>query len=105
MKDLAFLEYNFLFSPGDTSFTSIYQFEDQLAEFFRGKGLDALVMKTVDGQMGKRIILLTKTEEPSITPEKQVLPVGRPASVGSKMRNLAPKDTMGSAEKKFRKRK
>ena len=42
----------------------------------------------------------SKTEEPSITPEKQVPPVGRPASIGSKMRNLAPKYTMSSVEKR-----
>jgi hypothetical protein len=61
-KKFAFLEYLFLFNPAD-SWTSLSDFEHDLADFFSAHGLDAEILKTVEGQIGKRILLIKKAEE------------------------------------------
>lgn len=86
MKDVAFLEYTFMFNPVDT-WQNLYQFEDQLAEFFKTKGLEANIVKTVAGQSGRRIMMISKIEEPVIEAKKPE----KPMSVGDKMRKLQPK--------------
>lgn len=61
-KKYVFLEYTFLFEPS-TAWTSLSSFETDLADFFGAHGMDAEIIKTVDGQMGKRILLIQKAEE------------------------------------------
>lgn len=87
-KEVAFLEYAFMFDPSET-WSNLYQFEDALAKYFDECGLEAVVVKTVTGQAGKRILMLNKkpmierVEEPK-KKEKQI-------SVGEKFRKLQPK--------------
>lgn len=56
------LSYQFLFEP-DASWTSLAAFESDLADFFGAYGLEAEVIKSVDGQMGNRILLIQKSEQ------------------------------------------
>lgn len=55
------LDYKFLFEP-DASWTSLSAFESDLADFFAAYGLEAEIIKSVDGQMGNRILLIQKME-------------------------------------------
>lgn len=57
----SFLEYTFLFNT-DTGFSNIYEFESQLKDFFAAFGLEAEIVKTIDGQFGRRILLIRKID-------------------------------------------
>lgn len=59
MKQYAFLEYTFMFEPSGT-WPHLYEFEKDLARFFSEHGFEAEIMKTVEGQSGKRILLIQK---------------------------------------------
>ncbi|MBU1092551.1 hypothetical protein KJ836_02700 [Patescibacteria group bacterium] len=72
-KKIALLEYQFLFDPSET-WSNLYQFEADLAKFFLQKGLEANVIKTVDGSNGRRILLIER--KPMIGEPKT--PQGRP---------------------------
>jgi hypothetical protein len=60
-KRIALLEYSFLFEP-DTTWQRLSDFEDDLARFFRDNGLEAEIVKTVDGQVGNRVLWIKKHE-------------------------------------------
>lgn len=62
MKDLAFLEYTFLFEPSINTWSRGRDFEDDLAIFFAEHGLQATVMKTV-GATGRRIICVERDDK------------------------------------------
>lgn len=62
MKQYAFLEYTFMFEPSGT-WPHLYEFEKDLARFFSEHGFEAEIMKTVEGQSGKRILLIQKKPE------------------------------------------
>lgn len=61
MKDVAFLEYAFMFNPNET-WTHLHQFESDLADYFKTLGLEAEIVNSANGQPGKRIMLLKKIE-------------------------------------------
>lgn len=62
MKNIAFLEYCFIFDPSAT-FGNIYDFENVLGEVFNVKGYNAEVIDAVKGYNGRRVIFITKKED------------------------------------------
>jgi hypothetical protein len=61
MKQPIFLEYTFLFDATST-WQHLSQFEDDLANFFIDRGFQAEVVKSINGQTGRRILLLAKVD-------------------------------------------
>jgi hypothetical protein len=82
---IVFLEYTFMFDPA-ASWSSLYQFEDQLGKFFGDRGFDAELIKSVEGQPGGKRILYLR-------PKKMIVPstpesVGRPKTSQGRMKDL-----------------
>jgi len=82
---IAFLEYTFMFDPA-TSWSSLYQFEDQLAKFFGERSMEAQVIKSVEGQPGGRRILYIRPK-PMVTPSTPN-PQGRPKTPQGILREM-----------------
>lgn len=61
-KQLVFLRYNFIFNPAET-WSHLHQFEDALAKFFEGHNMQARIVRTVEGQIGDRLMIIEKKEE------------------------------------------
>jgi hypothetical protein len=61
-SEMAFLEYSFLFDPREVDWPTIQDFERDLADYFMAFGVDAKVLKTIEGQFGRRILYLSKAE-------------------------------------------
>ena len=61
-KQIVFLRYNFMFDAVET-WQHLAQFESDLADFFTAHGLEARIVKTLEGQIGDRIMLITKVAE------------------------------------------
>lgn len=59
MKQLAYLEYKFLFDPSDT-FSSLSQFESMLVDYFNACDMDIELVKSVNGQIGGRLMIIQK---------------------------------------------
>lgn len=74
MKDIAFLDYTFLIDTKD-AFSHLFEFEKALADFFDSKGLEAHVLKSVEGSLSKRIMFVCKKE---VMGAPEINPVGRP---------------------------
>lgn len=102
MKDLALLEYLFMFDPSST-WTHLYQFESDLVKFFTEHGMEASLVPTITGGEGRRMIFLAKKQE-VIANNNQKNPVGRPPSIGTMFRKIEPVKKVRAAEKKFRNR-
>mgnify|MGYP001562055612 FL=1 len=87
-KQMVFLKYTFLFDAVNT-WQHLSQFEDALANFFAAHELEAEILKTVEGQMGERIMLIravdlfTKAGQKNI-PKKQM-------GIQKKLQELRPK--------------
>lgn len=62
MKDIVFLEYTFLFDPRE-AWSNLFEFERDLASFFNERGFEARIIKTVEGQIGKRLLRIEKRKE------------------------------------------
>ena len=62
MKKVVFLEYAFIFEAG-TTFDNIYDFENVLAEVFKVNGCQAEVLDTVRGNLGRRIVYITRMKD------------------------------------------
>ena len=60
-KQMVFLKYNFVFDAGST-WSHLSQFEEALADFFRGHDLEAQIIKTVSGQMGDTLMLIKRVK-------------------------------------------
>lgn len=84
MKDIAFLEYAFLFDPTET-WSNLYQFEQMLGKYFDTLGFDATIVKTVEKGAGKRILFITKKQTIVAQPPK----IGRPQSAQSKLKEMS----------------
>ena len=59
MSKHVLLEYAFLFDPSEM-WSHLYQFEGALAEFFSKRGMEAEIVKSIEGQAGKRVLFLKK---------------------------------------------
>lgn len=63
-KQMVFLKYNFIFDGSET-WSHLSQFEDSLAEFFMDHDMEAKIIRPVGGQMGERLMLISKVEKVS----------------------------------------
>jgi hypothetical protein len=72
MQNLVILDYSFLFDPSET-WANLYQFEQEVAQFFEERGMDTKVIKTAQGSSGRRAFLIMKKQVPQI-PEGQSAP-------------------------------
>lgn len=62
MKQLAFLEYTYVFEPTAQTWQRGFEFEKDLADFFAAHGLEANIVETVGGS-GRRVIYIAKIED------------------------------------------
>lgn len=85
MKNMVILEYLFMFNPNQT-WGHLYEFEKSLAEFFNSKGMEATVVKTVDGVQGRRMLVISKKEVTTLptTPT----PAGRPKGLKAYIKSV-----------------
>ena len=79
-KQYVFLRYQFLFDTAEL-WSNLSQFESALADFFREHDCEARIIKTVEGQIGERIMHLEK---------KEMAPKAKGLSSGKKV--VTPKD-------------
>ncbi len=68
-KPIALLEYTFIFDPSET-WSSGYQFEKTLADYYGAHGVEAEIIPT-QGGTGRRVIYLTAIQIPEAKPVKQ----------------------------------
>ena len=61
-NELVSLEYLFLFYP-DEAWDNLREFEKDLSAFFEAYGLEAVIVKGVEGQQGRRILLIRRPKE------------------------------------------
>lgn len=59
MKQLAYLEYKFLFDPSE-AWSSLFEFEATLSKYLEGLGLEADIVRTISGQPGGRLLIIKK---------------------------------------------
>lgn len=100
MKQIVLLEYTFMFEPGDT-WAHLYEFEKTLSDFFATKGLDAQIIKAIEGGGTKRVLYLRKKETPMPTMGTSG---GRPKSLKGIIKNMTSKTVMAN-ERDFKKGK
>lgn len=86
--NVVFLEYNFIFDPSEL-WSDVWQFEADLAAFFKERNLEARNINQVGGQAGKRILYIKKTE--AITAKVQPVEPNNPMT-SKKNLNLAKKN-------------
>jgi len=97
-KKLAILEYNFLFTPSSETYTNLYQFESTLAKYLDERGLEAEIIKSVEGGLAKRFMYIKPKEV--LLPDKPN-PVGRPESMKTHINDLRNK-TIKAPQRDFR---
>lgn len=85
MKNLTLITYSFLFDP-TTTWSHLYEFEKSLSDFFAAHGMEAEVIKTVDGAMGTKVLAITRIQTIVAPPPN---PVGRPKQPGSQFKDLS----------------
>lgn len=81
---MAFLEYMFIFDTAE-AWQHLYQFEDDLAKFFKERGFEATIVKTIEGQAsGRRIlaikrvdVLAKENKQSNKSPKEQIIALGR----------------------------
>lgn len=100
---VAFLEYTFIFDPSET-WTTLWDFEKDLAKYLGDHGLEAEIIKTIEGQgNGKRLLFIRKRESPPILTQKKN-PPGRPLSVRGIINKMTAKKPR-AAERDFGEKK
>ena len=62
MKNIAFLEYGFMFDPTET-FGNVYDFENKLSAFFKDQGYEAHVLTNVRGQTSPSVLFISKAKQ------------------------------------------
>lgn len=99
MKTYALLEYIFMFDPGEI-WSHAYEFEHSLTQFLKTKGLEAQIVKTVEGAEGRRVLLIQKSQEEMIQIPKE--PVGRPKGLKRRISDVKDqKLTVSTSKVKF----
>jgi hypothetical protein len=101
MSKLVFLKYAFLFDAAE-SYSHLYQFERDLADFFKTKGFVAELPKMIEGYQGEKIILLKRVDS-MIAPTLKQQP-GRPQSIQGKFNQMRG-HKLNAKERDFRKGK
>lgn len=56
------LTYTFIFSKSANLWNHVYQWENDLADFFAANGLEAEIVKTVEGSNGGRMMIIKKID-------------------------------------------
>lgn len=84
MKQVAFLEYSFMFDPSE-AWSNGYQFENQLADFFTAYGFEARIIQTAGGT-GRRIIFVERIDVP-----KTVEPISNQLNTTEQIKKIAQK--------------
>lgn len=98
MKQLAILEYNFFFEPSTETWTNLYQFEQSFAKYLLSCGLEAEVIKSIEGGISKRFMYIKKTPVSIPDPKNAV---GRPASLKTYVGSFS-KKTVKAPERDFK---
>jgi hypothetical protein len=93
MAQLIILDYSFLFDS-ESPFGNLFEFEKLFMDFLDTRNMQAEIIKSVEGSMSKRIMLIVKKPITSI-PEAEKNPVGRPQTLKGKIKELS--------DRKFRK--
>ncbi len=103
MKEYALLEYTFMFEPS-ASWSHAYQFEQDMAAFFRARGMEAQVVKTVEGGSGRKVLVIRRSQNliDQVMTEKRG--PGRPQTLKGKMNEMKAKNVT-ARERDFRKGK
>lgn len=103
MKQFALLEYTFLFDPSAT-WSHAFQFESDLAAFFKERGMEAQVVKTVDGGNGRKVLIIRRSQSliDEVMADKRK--PGRPQTLKGKMNEMKAKNVT-ARERDFRKGK
>jgi len=91
------LDYMFLFDPANT-WQHLYQFEQDLAKFFKSHGFESEIIKNVEGQTSKRLLYIRKKEE---IVKEAPKPVGRPQTIKGRIRGLTERKVK-APERKFK---
>ena len=86
MAKLYILDYSFLFD-NNTPFGNVFEFEKLFADFLLSLGLQAEVIKTIEGSPTRRIMIITKKEVIDGMPEPKQ--VGRPQTLKGKIKELS----------------
>ena len=83
---LTFLEYTFMFD-GTNPFNHLYEFETALGKFFDEHGLMAENIKSVEGNLAKRIMYITR--KPDMGQPEALKPPGRPVTLKGQIQRLS----------------
>ena len=90
-KQLAYLEYTFIFEPQNT-WQSGTAFERSLADFFAAHGLEAEIIETV-GNVARRVIEIKKMDDflnfetpPAKSPKESLKDVNKNIPTGKKVK-------------------
>jgi hypothetical protein len=102
-KQLAFLEYTFVFEPGAQTWQRGFEFEKDLADFLAAHGLDASITETIGGT-GRRVIFIEGMDKMADLLNPIPNPPGRPKSVSSQLKEYATSKPR-AAERNFNKGK
>jgi hypothetical protein len=86
MAKIILVDYTFMFDDS-SPFSHLFEFEKALGDFFDSKGLQAQIIKSMEGAFSKRVMLINKKEE--IVPPAEPRPVGRPQTLKGKIRELS----------------
>jgi hypothetical protein len=86
MVRIIFADVTFMFD-NNSPFAHYFEFEKSLFDFFDSKGLQAEVIKSMEGAVGKRIVLVTK--KPDMGQPEPPKPVGRPVTLKGQIRRLS----------------
>ena len=102
---LVLLQYSFLFDPAEC-WSSLGEFEGDLAKFFSRSALDAEFVKPVDGQNGVRILFIKRKNmmDMMASPQTEVKIKGRPKSPQGIIRDMS-KRSPKATERDFGKKK
>lgn len=95
MKNVAFLDYTFLIDTNN-AFSHLFEFEKELAEFFDKKGLEAHILKAVEGSQSKRLMFICKKMDVGTPPPA---PVGRPITPKGLIKKLGERKLRAPAVK------
>ena len=74
MKNLALLDYTFLFDPSEL-WTNTSQFEGALYKFFEERGIDCQTVTTNQSNNGRRMIVLS--QKPMVKTSEKVTTKGK----------------------------
>jgi hypothetical protein len=100
MNNTVFLEYTFVFDPSE-AWSHLYEFESMISKYLESIGMEGEIIKRVDGQQGRGMVFIKKKQEVVVDEKNKI---GRPPSIGTKLRKVAPERKIRAAERDFKNR-